>query len=139
MPQLDQPTTRSSLIRQATLLMLTTALGLILWPQLTLAQANKVPNTLGAKYDIPGRYIRNVTQINSVKRYSKIRVNENIYQVKVVVPYEPGCDMDFDFLVDCSNGRMARAQGIEVAESRLEAAYYTYHKAHLRPLTSSLL
>jgi hypothetical protein len=124
MTQLVQTTTRSP--RRHKAILLATAFGLILWHQPTQAQINKVPSTLGARHDTPGRYIRNVTQINSAKRYSKTRINKNIYQVKIVVPYEPGYDMDFDLLVDCSNGRMARTQGIEVADSRLETAYYTY-------------
>lgn len=39
------------------------------------------------------------------------------------VPYEFDQIIDLDLLVDCSNGRIARTQGLLVADSRFEVAY----------------
>lgn len=103
-----------------------TAMSFWLWPVASQAQRNRVPANLGPQYAESAKYIQNVRQLQSPKSYSAQRMNSAIYRVKMIVSYEPGYDMDLDLLVDCTNGGIARAEGLEVANSRLEATYYTY-------------
>lgn len=122
-PQLVQLNTRSP--RRFKAIMLAAALGLILWPRLTMAQTSKGLKTLGPNYIIPVEAQKGIKQYSSAKSYSKEQINADNFRVQMIVPYEPDYDMDLDLIVDCSNGRMARTQGLEKV-GRLEVGHYAY-------------
>jgi hypothetical protein len=88
------------------------------------------PKSLGPEYSVPADYITNVEQNDSAINFTAVQAGGSIYRVSLVVPYEPDYDIDLDFYVDCSNGRIARAKDMQPATNRLEVAYYKYTIKH---------
>ena len=103
-----------------------TALSAWLWADSSQAQGIKVPTNLGPQYGRIAQYASRVRQTDNVKSFSAQIMNPAIFRVKMSVPYEFDQTIDLDLLVDCSNGRIARTQGLLVADSRFEAAYYSF-------------
>jgi hypothetical protein len=103
----------------------TTALGCFLWPETAEAQIGRIPANLGPQYGKIAQYAANIKQNNNIKSFSTQKINPSIFRVKMTVPYEFDEHIELDLLVDCSNDRIARTQGLQVAESRFEAAYYS--------------
>jgi len=105
--------------------MCASALTAWLWADSSQAQGIKAPTNLGPQYGRIAQYASRVRQTNDVKSFSAKKMNPSIFRVKMTVPYEFDDHIDLDLLVDCSNGRIARTQGLLVADSRFEAAYYS--------------
>jgi hypothetical protein len=91
-----------------------------------LGTKNDQPTSLGPDFAMPAAFIANVGQADKVINYTSSQISEHMFKVNVLVPYEPGYDMDLGFYVDCSNGRIARIEGLQVATSRVEVMYYNY-------------
>lgn len=91
----------------------------------SLAQTITVPSTLGPQYGRIIQYSKNVTQTDEIKSFNAQKMSAHMYRVKIWVPYEFDEYIELDLLADCSNGRIAGTQGLEVADNRFIAAYYT--------------
>ena len=108
-------------------LVFTLATAMSFWPSPSASQAQRiqVPTSLGPQYAESAKYTKGIQQYWNPRSFSAQRMNSAIYRVKMTVPYEPGYDMDLDLLVDCTNGGIARTEGLEVI-NRLEVSYRTY-------------
>lgn len=91
----------------------------------SLAQTITVPSTLGPQYGRIIQYSKNANQTDKIKSFNAQKMSTHMYRVKMWAPYEFDGSIELDLLVDCSNGRVARTQGLEVADSRFEATLYT--------------